>query len=392
MLGEIAARTDGVPLFVEELTKAVLEAGAGGGRSDAAVPASLHASLMARLDRVPGVKEVAQAAACIGREFAYPLLAAVSPVPEPELRAALDRLAAAELVFARGEPPEASLRLQARAGARRRPREPAQGAAAAAPRPDRGALEERFPETAAAEPELLARHYAEAGLAEPAVKHWQRAAELAIGRSANIEAIAHCDQAEAELRALPPSSERARAELEVQLAKGVAVRAAKGFSAPEMEPLFLAGVRALRASWGPAPPRLRAPGAVGVVLRGRALAGRGPVRGAAGRGSRHPPRRRRRHGARLRHRHHPAVPRGPGRRFRRLQRALSLYDEGDREAHLAHSGFDAPSLLCVHLALAQWLCGLPDQARRTSDQGLAIARVVGRPLSLSGTLTFGRCS
>ena len=126
VLGEIAARTDGVPLFVEELTKAVLEAGTTG--AGAAVPASLHASLMARLDRVPGVKEVAQVAACIGREFAYPLLAAVSPVPEPELRAALDRLAAAELVFARGEPPEASYSVQARAGARRRPREPAQGA------------------------------------------------------------------------------------------------------------------------------------------------------------------------------------------------------------------------------------------------------------------------
>ena len=82
--------------------------GRGGGAGGATVPASLHASLMARLDRVPGVKEVAQVAACIGREFAYPLLAAVSPVPEPELRAALDRLAAAELVFARGEPPEAS--------------------------------------------------------------------------------------------------------------------------------------------------------------------------------------------------------------------------------------------------------------------------------------------
>ena len=108
VLGEIAARTDGVPLFVEELTKAVLEARAGAGGATAAVPASLHASLMARLDRVPGVKEVAQAAACIGREFDYPLLAAVSPVPELELRAALDRLAAAELVFARGEPPEAS--------------------------------------------------------------------------------------------------------------------------------------------------------------------------------------------------------------------------------------------------------------------------------------------
>ena len=107
VLGEIAARTDGVPLFIEELTKAVLEAGTT-GPGPAAVPASLHASLMARLDRVPGVKEVAQVAACIGREFTYPLLAAVSPLPEAELQAALDRLAAAELVFSRGTPPEAS--------------------------------------------------------------------------------------------------------------------------------------------------------------------------------------------------------------------------------------------------------------------------------------------
>ncbi len=107
VLSEIAARTDGVPLFVEELTRAVLEAGTT-VTGAAAVPASLHASLMARLDRVPEVKEVAQVAACIGREFAYPLLAAISPVPEAELRAALGRLIAAELVFARGEPPEAS--------------------------------------------------------------------------------------------------------------------------------------------------------------------------------------------------------------------------------------------------------------------------------------------
>ena len=97
MLDDIVARTDGVPLFVEELTKAVLETGTT--RRAPAVPASLHASLMARLDRMPEVKEVAQIAACIGREFDYPLLAAVSPVPEPELRSALDRLAAAELVF-----------------------------------------------------------------------------------------------------------------------------------------------------------------------------------------------------------------------------------------------------------------------------------------------------
>ena len=93
VLDEISDRTDGVPLFIEELTKAVLEAGPA-GRGAAAVPASLHASLMARLDRVHGVKEVAQVAACIGREFAYPLLAAVFRHSEPELRSALDRLVA----------------------------------------------------------------------------------------------------------------------------------------------------------------------------------------------------------------------------------------------------------------------------------------------------------
>ncbi|HET6521976.1 MAG TPA: hypothetical protein VFG47_19465 [Geminicoccaceae bacterium] len=112
MMDEIATRADGVPLFVEELTKAVLEGAVA--EPGAAVPASLHASLMARLDRVPGAKEVAQAAACIGREFTYPLLAAVSPLPEAELRAALERLAVAELIFRRGEPPRRATRSSTR--------------------------------------------------------------------------------------------------------------------------------------------------------------------------------------------------------------------------------------------------------------------------------------
>jgi predicted ATPase len=153
VLGEIAARTDGVPLFVEELTRAVLEAGAAGA---AAVPASLHASLMARLDRVPGVREVAQAAACIGREFAYPLLAAVSPVPS---RAAgrPGPARAAELVFAAGEPPEVAYSFK-----HALVRDAAHESLLKGRRQELharivGLLEERFPETADAEPELLAR-------------------------------------------------------------------------------------------------------------------------------------------------------------------------------------------------------------------------------------------
>ena len=189
VLGEIAARTDGVPLFVEELTKAVLEAGTAGSR--AAVPASLHASLMARLDRVPGVKEVAQVAACIGREFAYPLLAAVSPVPEPELRAALDRLAAAELVFARGEPPEASYTFK-----HALVRDAAHESLLKAQRQELHAriarvLEERFPETADDRARAARPALAEAGLAERAVDYWQRAGQRALARSAMAEAVAH---------------------------------------------------------------------------------------------------------------------------------------------------------------------------------------------------------
>ena len=232
VLSEIAARTDGVPLFVEELTRAVLEAGTT-VTGAAAVPASLHASLMARLDRVPEVKEVAQVAACIGREFAYPLLAAISPVPEAELRAALGRLIAAELVFARGEPPEASYTFK-----HALVRDAAHESLLKTRRRELHArvarvLEERFPETAEAEPELLARHCAEAGLVERAVVYWQRAGDRALVRSAMAEAVAHLSRGLDALADLPGGAERQRRELALQLALGQASIAAKGFAAPE---------------------------------------------------------------------------------------------------------------------------------------------------------------
>ena len=180
---------------------------------------------------------MAQAAACIGREFAYPLLAAVSPMPEPELRAALDRLAAAELVFARGEPPEASYTFK-HALVRDAAHESLLKAGGSSSTPGSpGPWRKASPRRRATDPELLARHYAEAGLGEPAVRHWRRAAELAIARSANVEAVAHCNQAEAQLRALPPSVERARAELEILLAKGEAVRSGN-YAAPEAELVY----------------------------------------------------------------------------------------------------------------------------------------------------------
>lgn len=232
LLGEIVSRTDGVPLFVEELTKAVLEVGATG--MGVAVPASLHASLMARLDRVPGVKEVAQVAACLGREFAYPVLAAVSPVSEPELRAALDRLVAAELVFARGERPEASysfkhalVRDAAHESLLKARRQQIHAAVARV-------LEEHFPQTVDAEPELLARHYIEAGLAEQAVGHWHKAGQRALARSAIAEAVAQLTRGLELLAGLPTGRDRDRKELDLRIALGRAFISTKGWAAPEV--------------------------------------------------------------------------------------------------------------------------------------------------------------
>jgi class 3 adenylate cyclase/predicted ATPase len=232
VLNEIADRTDGVPLFIEELTKAMLEAGAL-GRGAAAVPASLHASLMARLDRVHGVKEVAQAAACIGREFAYPLLAAVSTLPEPELRTALERLGAAELIFSRGTPPEASysfkhalVRDAAHESLLKVQRQRIHARIVKA-------LEEHFPKTKDMEPELLARHCAEAGLFGAAADYWQKAGCQALARSAMTEAVAQLTRGLDVLNRLPEGSGRLERELGLQLALGQAFIAAKGFAAAE---------------------------------------------------------------------------------------------------------------------------------------------------------------
>lgn len=236
MLGEIAARTDGIPLFVEELTKAVLEAGTAGPRT--AVPASLHASLMARLDRVPGVKEVAQVAACVGREFAYPLLRSVAPMREAELRDALDRLAAAELVFARGAPPEASyafkhalVRDAAHESLLKKQRQRLHGRLA-------DAIERDHPALAEAQPELLAQHCAEAGRLQDASDYWWRAGQRAIARSAAKEAVEHLRQALQTLAALPDDDGRRRRELDILAALGAASIAAHGYAAAETGAAF----------------------------------------------------------------------------------------------------------------------------------------------------------
>ena len=231
VIEEIAARTDGVPLFIEELTKAVLETGTAG--SATAVPPTLHASLMARLDRVPDVREVAQIAACIGREFGWSLLSAISSLPDAELAAALDRLDGAELVFRRGVPPEATytfkhalVRDAAHESLLRAQRQEIHGRIVRV-------IEERFPELFEAEPEVVAEHSAEAGDIPRAIDCRQRAAEKALARSAMKEAIVQLEKGLPLLALLHSGPERERRELRLQRALGQASIAARGFAAPE---------------------------------------------------------------------------------------------------------------------------------------------------------------
>ena len=236
---QILARTDGVPLFVEELTRTVLEsdllgegaAGLGGTLPPLAIPATLQDSLMARLDRLAPVKEVAQTGAVIGREFSFELLAAVSPLPRDELSHALDQLVAADLVFQRGTPPEATyvykhgLVQDAAYGSLLRSRRQVLHARIAA------ALEKQVAEPIGVQPEVVAHHWANAGLPDRAIDHWARAGQHALGRSATSEALAHFNAALVELGKLPASVERDRRELAVQRALGSALVAAHGFAA-----------------------------------------------------------------------------------------------------------------------------------------------------------------
>jgi len=242
---EILARTDGVPLFVEEVAKAVLEGGLLREEADRwelqgplpplAVPPTLQASLVARLDRLPAVREVAQAGAVIGREFAHDLVAAVSGLPEAPLRSALARLEGADLVQRRGVPPEAvyafkhALVQDAAYGTllRERRRELHRQAAEAIAR--------LRPEAAEREPQLLAWHYTRAGLAEPAVQHWCRAGERSVARFANREAIGHFQQALDLLEGLAPGADRDRREAELCLAQAVPLIAIHGFGSQAVE-------------------------------------------------------------------------------------------------------------------------------------------------------------
>src|SRR6266540_1202147 len=242
---QVVAKTDGVPLFVEELTKMVLESGLlqerearydlTGPLPPLAIPTTLHDSLMARLDRLATVKALAQLGATLGREFSYALLQAVSLWDEGTLQQGLHQLVEAEFLYQQGLPPhatyffkhsliqEAAYQSLLRSTRQQHHQRIAQ------------VLEARFPELCETQPELLAHHYTAAGLTVQAIPYWQRAGQRAIERSANLEAIGHLTKGLEVLTTLPDTPDRTWQELDLQTALGLALRAIQGWSAPEVE-------------------------------------------------------------------------------------------------------------------------------------------------------------
>jgi predicted ATPase len=249
VLQHIIDKTDGVPLFVEEMTKALLESGhlketdghyeLTGSLRVLTIPATLQDALMARLDRFVTAKGIAQIGATIGRQFSYVLLQAVAHLDASTLQRELGRLVEAELLYQRGLLPQAAYTFKhaliqdaAYQSLLKSTRQQYHQQIAQV-------LEAQFPEIAETQPELVAHHYTEAGITEKAVHYWQQAGQSAIERSAHVEAIAHLRKGLALLQTLPETPERTRREVDMLIASGVSLNATKSIAAPEVEQTYI---------------------------------------------------------------------------------------------------------------------------------------------------------
>ena len=241
----IVAKTDGVPLYVEELTKMLLaspllrEEAAQyvltGPLRAVAIPDTLQDALMARLDQLNMAKEVAQLGAVLGREFAYDLLQAIAPQDEDTLQTGLAQLVAAELLYQRGRPPRARYMFKhaliqdaAYASLLKSTRQQVHQQLAQV-------FEARFPALVETQPELVAQHYTAAGCTEQAVVYWQRAGQQASDRSAHLEALSHVTTGIELLKSLPETPEHTQQALALHIALGAALQVTKGYGAPEVE-------------------------------------------------------------------------------------------------------------------------------------------------------------
>jgi class 3 adenylate cyclase/predicted ATPase len=395
---DIIERTDGIPLFVEEMTKAVLEAGNDSGAEHVAaavphpglaVPASLHASLMARLDRLGRAKEVAEVGAAIGREFSHALLTAVVSKPEAELASALDRLVAAGLLFRHGVPPQATYlfkhALVQDAAYGTLLREPKRALHARIAE----TLESQFAEIAESQPELLARHCTEAGLIERAAGLWGKAGQRSLDRSALVEAAAQLTRALEQIATLTSTTALRREQIKLQVALITPLNHVKGYAAaetmaagkqarllieqaealgePPEDPLLLFQV--LYAFW---------------IANYVAFDGDVCRDGAA-------------QFLAVAEKQRETVPLMIGHRAmgicllhtgdiaksrRHLDQALALYDPGEHRALVTRFGVDSAVAILSYRSIALWLLGYPEAALRDADDALKNARETGQAATL----------
>jgi len=392
----IVERADGVPLFVEELTKMVLESELvtardghyelSGPLTQLDIPTTLQGSLMARLDRLVPGKEVAQLAAALGREFHYELLRTVSLEAEPRIRAGLAQLVAAELLYQRGTPPEATYTFKhaliqdtAYQSLLKSVRQQVHARIAQV-------LEERFPERVASEPEVVARHYDQAGLAAPAITHYQRAGERAAQRSANEEAIAHLRRALALVATLPETRERNQRELGLQMAIGAPISAARGWSHPDYEGAY-ARARELAFQIGESPelPRVLEAMAAAYLMKGdlptsaevaqEALAAAERTGEALDRLMAHVA-----VGCPLLFQGHFS------RALQHFEQAIGLYNPSAHASFAYALGFDRGVAAYSYVALCHSYLGHPDQALAVSEAAVALAKRLDHPLTLVNAL------
>jgi class 3 adenylate cyclase/predicted ATPase len=389
---QVAAKTDGVPLFVEELTKMVLESGLlqeGKDRYDLigplpplAIPATLHDSLMARLDRLAAVKALAQLGATLGREFSYELLRAVAPWDEETLRRGLHQLVEAEFLYQQGLPPQATYRFKhaliqdaAYQSLLRSTRQQYHQHIAEV-------LEAQFPETAEIQPELLAHHYTQAELLPQAIPYWHRAGQRAVQGSAYAEAITHLTKGLELLATLPETPERPQHELLLQATLGPALMATKGWAAPEVERVYLRA-RELCQQVGETPHLF--PVLYGLCA-GYFVGGKLPQALEVAEAFVH-----------AAQRQDDVVPLLVAHRVLgttllfmgafasarpHLEQCLALYDP-QRHRSLASQYAQDPGVAGgSHLAWTLWMLGYPDQALEKSRDALALARTLSHPHSL----------
>jgi class 3 adenylate cyclase/predicted ATPase len=402
LVEQVYDRTSGVPLFVEEFTKMVQESGALGqageerARTQAllarAIPDTLQDLIMARLDRLEGDREMVQLAAALGREFSYELLAAVAPVEEPTLQAELAKLVQAEVLYSKGRPPRCqytfkhaliedaaynSLVKVKRQQFHRRIAE---------------VLEARFPQTVETQPELLAHHFTEAGVAETGVGYWLKAGRRSRARSADSEAIGHLTKGLALLGTLKESRERDGRELEFLTTLGPAYIAARGYAAPEVGPILrrarelcrrigddrqLLGIMLGMWEWHIVRGDLRL--CVDLAADGMALAE--PLNDP---------------GVWMEALFMPGVTmfyRGQFAGARACyEKAIACYDDRERtQSWAAHTGHNAGVTHRCYLALTLWHLGLADQALQVDRESRELARSVGHAFTLGHAIDFSAC-